>query len=616
MEGTTTQTINFLVDPSIKRLRKEIKNICDSYSHPWDILAELVQNSVDAILLYDKRFGETHKKEHKIEIEINALERSIRIRDTGTGFSPERFSELLAPHGTDKDTIFEAIGEKGVGLTYTIFVSNEYQIDTKSTEAHIKGIIKNASLWKDGKIDDMPVFEVIQWEEREFDPTETFTEILIRDVDKFDPSEHDIFNQSIHVIQYLLRTKTAIGWLKGIFENKNLNIKVKLIHIDGDNNRTELNLPMEYMLPEEFISPSDVIELDEFKKTASALDDMQKAKKLQGKAIIKKGFYTRAGRRINFYAFFAPSRNLWKEISEKSGLFIVQPLSKEKEYLYQGGIYIATKGMPTGITIEPPVTGFSGYWPNFYIILEDDRITFDVGRKSIPGRTKGTLKEIAKEIFQEFIPFIKYTTSNPQVTSSTIIAYQKYKEFEELKKLPDLGIDEINYLKHPDGQEAAIVALFHELVAAGILKGYYTLRMGYKQTYDLWGIYRIEKSLIGSKWQEEIKENIVEMPIIIEFKYNAEDILADVEKNRKYFSDIDLIVCWDLNETKFAKHSVTVEPLKEEEVLFYGSNYKLTWPGAYNLGPASEKPVLALRKFIQDYLGHKHGHSTTHDEER
>lgn len=46
------KSINFLETPSSRRLRREISNICDSYSHPWDILAELCQNSVDAIRLY------------------------------------------------------------------------------------------------------------------------------------------------------------------------------------------------------------------------------------------------------------------------------------------------------------------------------------------------------------------------------------------------------------------------------------------------------------------------------------------------------------------------------------------------------------------------------------
>jgi len=594
--------IDFLGQPSVARLRKEIVNICNSYSHPWDILAELCQNSVDAILLYNQRFGDMHKKDHYIEIHINSRERSIYIKDTGIGFSPEKFAELLAPNGTDKDVIPNLIGEKGVGLTYTIFISNEYIINTKSVNAYIKGRIKNASLWKNGKINNLPCFEVITWKEDSFAPEDTYTEISIKDVEKIYPDEEDIFYQTVDILVYLLRTKTAIGWLKGIFENRNLDVKVKLKFSDINGKEFSAEVPTKYMLPQEFVS--NTVELGKFKSEAASLDDRQKAKKLQGKAIVKQGSEMRSGRKINFYAFFAPSRNLWKDISEKNKLFI--NINGEKKYLYQGGIYVGIKGMPTGVVIEPPVTGYAGYWPNFYIILEDDSITMDVGRKSIPGRTKGILKEIAKNIFQEFIPFIKYTTVDPAVTAGTLATiqqYEKHKEFENLRKLPDIGIDKINYLKHPDGQEAGVVALFHELVVSGLLKGYYTLKMGYKQTYDLWGIYRIKKEYVDNNFHHLANEyGIIETPIIIEFKYRAEDILDDFEKNIKYFTDIDLIVCWDLDETKFTKQGVKVEPLTKKDVFFYGSNYKLIWPGAYNLGTASEKPVLALRKFIQDYV--------------
>ena len=393
--------------------------------------------------------------------------------------------------------------------------------------------------------------------------------------------------------------------MKKIFENKDLNIEITftLKDINGDDNQIKFH--PQYMLPEEFISSNNIIDLDSFKNLAATLDDRQKAKKLQGKAIVKKGSVYRANKRINFYSLFVSSRNVWKDISDKAKIYI-EDNEGNKRYLYKGGIYVGTKGMPTGIRIEPPVTGYIGYWPNFYMILEDDTIVFDLGRKSVPNRTKGLLRDIAKQLFQEFIPFIQYATSDPAVkttTTSTIQHYQKSKIFKELENLPDLNIDKINYLKHPDGQEASVVALFHELVASGILRGYYTLKTGYKQTYDLWGKYRVEKKLISPKFHHLANEyGMIELPIIIEFKYKAEDILSDFERDIKYFTDIDLIVCWDLDPLKFSKHNVKVEPLSEDEILFYRSNYKLIWPGAYNLGTASEKPVISLRKVVENYV--------------
>ncbi len=56
------------------------------------------------------------------------------------------------------------------------------------------------------------------------------------------------------------------------------------------------------------------MDLDEFKQKAAMYDDGQKASQLQGKCLRKIGSVSRAGRKINYYAFFAPSRKLWPEI--------------------------------------------------------------------------------------------------------------------------------------------------------------------------------------------------------------------------------------------------------------------------------------------------------------
>jgi hypothetical protein len=294
---------------------------------------------------------------------------------------------------------------------------------------------------------------------------------------------------------------------------------------------------------------------------------------------------------------------MWDDISGMNDLTTIDSTG-EQINLYEGGIHVASRGMPTGISLNPPVTGSAGYWPNFYIVLEDDSIVFDLGRKSIPGRTQGLLKDIARNLFNEFLPFREYVRTDPAISRiSTVQQFEKQRQFNEFRQLPDVSIDKINILKHPDGQEAGVVALFHELVGAGILKGYYTLQRGYKMTYDLWGIYRIGKDEVGSNFRGLSDDaNLMELPIVLEFKFRAESILRDLENNRKFFTDMDLIVCWDLNESEFAKQGVKVELLQAEDRFFYGSNYKLIWPGAYNLGSASEKPVLALRKFVQDYV--------------
>jgi hypothetical protein len=595
-----TKPVDFLSKPSPSRLRKEIQNICDSYSHSWDLLSELCQNAVDAIQLHKKRHGEGSKK-HAIYILINARERSVEVTDTGIGFPLGSFEDLLAPNGTDKLPSDPVIGQKGVGLTYTIFISNYYSIETKSVTGHLMGEIKNAAAWKSGSSGTLPMFDYKTRKPAALNPSESFTRVLVKDVERnFDEAE-DMFSQTLAVLKYLVRTKTAIGNVKVSFGEAGLGIDVKITLVGLDGKEQSDAITPSYLLPEEMIAKNKAIDLDEFKQKAAMYDDRQKASQLQGKCLRKVGSINRAGRKINYYCFFAPSRKLWSEISQLNGL-IFTSAGNEETVLYEGGIYTASRGMPSGIRLEAPRTGYFGYWPNFYMLLEDDSITFDLGRKSIPSRTVGLLRDLARGFFNEFEPFFQYVSSDPPVvTIPGVQHYEKTKLFEEIAKLPDLGIPSVNYLKHPDSQEAAVVALFHELLAAKVLHGYYTLKTGYKMTYDLWGMYKIERSRVGKNHgHHATATGAIELPIVIEFKYKAEDILADFESNRKFFNDLDLIVCWDFDETAFAKQGVTVEVLQPDDVFYYGSNFSLVWPGSYNLGNASIKPLLSLRKFVQD----------------
>lgn len=595
-------SIDFLSKPTPQRIKKEIQNICDSYNHPWDFLSELCQNSVDAINIHRIKYGAT--KKHKIEITINSQNRSIQVFDTGIGFERSKFIDLLAPHGTDKSNSNETIGEKGVGLTYTIFISNYYEIETKSIHSHLKGYIENASNWKLSNNEDLPTFINNIDLEIENNPIDSFTSIKLNNIEDTFTEGDDLFNQKAEVLEYIIRSKTAVGFTKVIFQDTlKLDIDICLTYIDKSGVSKIMFITPEYCLPSQYLSKNDVINIQEFKETAATLSDEQKTKKLQGKCLYKIGSEFRAGRLIKYYCFFAPSRNLYKEISEKNNL-LIQLSESETEPLFMGGIYLSTKGMPTGISVEPPRGGEMGYWPNYFIVFEDDSIKFDLGRKSIPSRTAGLFKDIAKSLFSEFRPFIEYVRTEPPIKSinSTIQQYEKSKRFEIINQYANLKLDTISFIKHPNGQEAAVVALFHELVGAKLLKGYCTLEIGYKMTYDFWGKYLIDTNLVGSAFHYMNNNGKIELPIVGEFKYKAEDILNDFESDIKFFNDIDLLVCWDLDETKFAKKFVSVEPITERDVLYFGSNFKLSWPGSYNLGAASEKPVLALRHFINDLI--------------
>ena len=249
-------TIDFLAAPSHERLRREIRNICDSYSHPWDILAELTQNAVDAIRLWRRHNGE--RRHHEIAISINQRTRTLEIRDSGVGFDPDKFIELLAPHGTNKraDDI-GVIGQKGVGLTYTIFACNRFYLKSKSTSGLVEGRISGAADWKDGRTETPPVFEVLSLERGPVDPKETFTQIILEDVeDKY--GEGDILALSAPVVEFLLRTRTAIGCTSGVFDAgaaDDIEVSFTMRPLDGDP--TTRPIKFKYLTPGSSSGPAE-----------------------------------------------------------------------------------------------------------------------------------------------------------------------------------------------------------------------------------------------------------------------------------------------------------------------------------------------------------------------
>ena len=63
---------------------------------------------------------------------------------------------------------------------------------------------------------------------------------------------------------------------------------------------------------------------------------------------------------IYYYGCFVPSRKTWNEINEKNNLY--RTAEGEEVGLVEPGIFVANKGMPTGIVLPPPQTGAMNWW--------------------------------------------------------------------------------------------------------------------------------------------------------------------------------------------------------------------------------------------------------------
>jgi len=597
------ETIDFPMGSDNKKLRKQIKNIIQSYGNPWDIFTELVQNSVDSI----RRHGED--EEHSVIITIDKKNKGLRIIDTGTGFDPDKLILLLAPDSTDKDYEDDSVGEKGVGLTFCTFISNEIIIHSKNDLGEKKVKIEGCNDWRLSNEDEKPPKIEILPNETELEFTR-FTDIQINDI-YIEDGALDIFSLSWNALRQFLLAYTSLGDCHDIFGLKAIKFKTHF----GPSLDKISPIESKYSSPLSILS-NKIYNLDEYIEKAAGMNDKKKNKTLDGKVVYSVRNYKGPNDRdIRVLMCFAPTPDMYLDISWKKKIFKIDKEDPEfKSYykametlrtanptkvkkllrqhgLFNPGIYVATKGMPTSVKIDPPRVFGDGYWRNMWVLVMDDKVEFDMGRKSIPGRLQNTLKKFVAQSFNEFISLeiYKYNKayspgfSDGSITSAEWAA-QRTRQFAEYKDLDDLELDGLNFMKKPQsgaGQEASVVSIFHEMLVAGYFDRYKILQEGYQMQYDAWGIYT--------------KEDGSELDIIIEYKYDAKGLIGDMENGRKLFSNVDLLVCWTMSEAKLSQQMV-VESIDEEHASYEGQTHIISIP-IHNALP--DLPLICLEDFIR-----------------
>lgn len=534
------QTDHDFLSLSMSMVRSSIRGIESSYSNYWDILAELLQNSVDAIKKTDRN--------GKIEISIDYPTKSIVIKDNGCGILPSELPNLLKPFCTNKLNDPATVGEKGVGLKYAYFQSLKFEIKTGTADGSIFARIENARLWKQQTTD-----ESLPLDTETYDESFEGTEIKLEGIDN-----ENLFTLTKEQLIYVLRTKTAVGNTDAIWgPSKHIDVFLKVT--DSVGNQYNQQVPYKYFLPIDAFQPGNILDLDSYCTWLHESDrsDQQKRQKIKGKIITKKFIdSSRPGRPIKAWACFVPKREVWGMASRAERLISADEFDnnysdsewrrERADTMFTDGIFTAVKGMPTTIRIEAPSTGYSGYWPNMFIIFQDDKMGFDIGRKFIHGATTSIYKSIAAQIFKEITNIAsKYISGNPEIVTST---FSREDLFNEINSLSDLRLPEgsgVKFTKNPYDQEASVCAIFYQLIGAGKINDVIPIISGYKNKYDLY-----------AKWNGRT--------VVIEFKSRLRNILRDFDNAVKMFDEIDYVVCWgvtdeDTNEL-YAK-GVEVEPL-------------------------------------------------------
>ena len=569
------EQLDFL-KPSITQIRHQIRNILHSYNHDWDLIAELAQNSVDAISLRAQGKG-------RMELEINASERRIVLKDNGCGISPNDLPNLLAPFSSDKYGQQLLIGQKGVGVSFVIFSSSVFEIETHHEDGSAKASINDAWAWVESQNDELPKLIFDHLEPREARGTKVSV-TLPKEV------ERDFFNLSFEQLEMVLRTRTAFGDTRTIWgERPNKEVLLTFVDLNGQSKTRKVECS--YFLPTSNLSAGQYISLKGFKAwNTGERTDAQKRRKLRDKLIQVDDQRDQAGRTIRYWACFAPTRRVWDVVSVKSKLISkeildLNPLARierygDAEYLFSGGMYTSTRGMPTGIRSDMRPKGSAGYLPNFFIIIDDPLLSFDIGRKSIPGRQLGMLRDIASDVFRDLLNSIKrYIGGEPELDTDD---WDRTATFNDIRGMPDLHSQTTRFMKRPSGQEATIVAIFFELLGRGDLKEFQPYVSGYKNKYDLYSMYK-------------------RTDVVVEFKFALSSLFRDFDNENKLFDEVDIVVVWEVVEDDYDvvhNHGIDLEKIHEglSETSDSMFHYRLV------LGPTKPIKVMCLKDLVEKII--------------
>lgn len=525
---------NFLI-PDFRQIRHSIKDIDDSYNNDWDLIAELCQNAVDAVRASDEEVG-------KIDLVINSNEKSIAITDNGIGIDPNDLPYLLKPFSSNKLGNDNSIGEKGVGLTYVMFSSNYFEIVSGTALGSSKGVINNAYNWKNSSDE-----SGLNLDYSRLNDSFHGTKVTLKNV-----INNKFFTYTFDQLKFVLLTRTALGNTRNIW-NGDKQLIINLTYIDQNNEKYSEILSNKYQYVISNLNEHHIIDLDDFVEFASKPDrsDLDKRRKLADKIIYKTGKFIHPtdNREIKYFACFVPKRSTWSDLSVIDNLITKEQLESE-DYLenygyirYQEGITVSVKGMPTGIAIEHPSTGYAGYWSNIFIIFEDRMAKFDIGRKSLPGPLNRIYRKYSKEIFNEFL---KYVTKYVSGEIHYDIDWDKDETFAEINSIIDLNSDKISFQKTPRDQEASVAAIFYECIGRGYIKEITPIISGYRNKYDLYGLWGNKK-------------------VVFEFKSKLKNIIKDFSDQQKMFDQVDCVVCWNVSEDDiqaFSNLAITVEEVR------------------------------------------------------
>lgn len=586
--------------------KRVVINILKSYTGYYDVFSETLQNSLDALDEKHRIAGSDYIP--KLWISIDIGQQIFRIVDNGVGMTLGQFRYCFRPNVSFKKRR-EGRGNKGVGATFIAYNYDNIKIQTKRDGSEFCVVLGQGRNWAEDSTGSVPRPTFVQTaaDSSELLAEESGTAIEIS-IGSRRPSLSWLGATNAWQWFQALAVKTPLGGIYLHTPERRPHLRGTLIvrDISGTETKYDFERP-EYLYPHELQNLNKVKSVAEIEGRISELrgDPAQRLQKI-GEEYRRLDAVWEVWTNDNIISHPQLSRNLSEDQKELIGrhriyiygCFVSTAKSwteyqstylkiRKTPYLISGGLQLASDYMVQGDPFVIPLTSTIGYQNNTHIVLHLVDGNPDMGRKVFQPEIKAVADELSRrvvDVFKGYLALMCEDTGTPGTKASGELWNFKIKQIEYRKAHAlEFSIDGRKIaLKSMPQQEKDVVALFHELLGAELIRGYKILSTNEHERYDCIFFTDFNPT---DKWSRDLLLGVSKSeagfgesePKVLEYKMDLDGLIADFESEKKYPKDVDLLICWSMGNDYRDSFTMTSFLYDEEGSIryFFGATHAL-----------------------------------------
>ena len=567
--------------------KREVTNILKSYTGAFDIFSELIQNSLDAL---ERRWRIEKDFKPKILIEINIKDRTVRCADNGSGMTLDEIRYCFTPHVSFKKDA-KLRGNKGVGATFLAYGFSSISIQSKKEAFTCGARLRLGRQWAEDQSDSVerPKYEEFKFASDFLEAERSGTDIRIV-IGAGQRPDLTYYNaRTANQWLQILRIKTPLGGIYLSSPPFSAEVKVNVADVAGDQTR-EVGTNIQYLWPHELPNLPKVQSTRDIDRAVDSIsgDPQTKFQRLpvefrrldavyeiwSSNDILSESSPFRLSlneqerelierHQVSIYGCFLSTAKSWSMFNDE-----YLKIRKGSNFL-RGGLQLASDFMPQGDLRVIPLTSTIGYQANSHIIIHFIEGSPDMGRKVFQPELTELADELSRRAVTHFRKYLNLmrpdTGAAPSGASGAVFKWKteqmKFREEYPLNVGPrGKNIALLSQLQ----QEQDVIALYHEMLGAGIIRGLRFLATSQSDRYDGLFLYSYtsdelfdeQTNLLG------VNANLIapgeSEPKVLEYKFSLDGLVSDMAKEQKFSSDIDLCICWETGN--LWREHYTLEP--------------------------------------------------------